>query len=268
MRIIDSHVHVLNNYAPMEPFGDIGRVDRLLHLMDGAGVEMAIVLPVVAKFSPDNNAECAQWARQHPDRLATMTDIQLHEPNAAELVINAKETYQSIGISYYPNSQDISWVLKEEHKPIWDAFSKTQLVCNLQVTPANHAILVTLAERNPAVNFLCNHLGLPGAFDTDNPNYNSLSPAQRLDNVYIKASAFYAAAKKPWDPKCPQALGYLSELIRLFGAKRILWGSDWPPTGNHLTYKQSLEIIRVFSGLKENQRNFVLGENAANLFGI
>ena len=93
MRIIDSHVHILNNYAPMEPFGDIGRVDRLLHLMDGAGVEMAIILPVVAKFSRDNNTECAQWAHQHPDRLATMTDIQLHEPNATELVINAKETY-------------------------------------------------------------------------------------------------------------------------------------------------------------------------------
>ena len=57
MRIIDSHVHVLNHYAPMEPFADMGRVDRLLHQMDGAGVEMAIMLPVVADFSPDNNEE-------------------------------------------------------------------------------------------------------------------------------------------------------------------------------------------------------------------
>ena len=269
MRIIDSHVHVLDNYAPMEPFGDIGRVDRLLHLMDNAGVEMAIMLPVVADFSPDNNEECAEWARQHPDRLATMTDIPLHDPQAAELVLNAKETYQSIGISYYPNTQDINWMLEKEYTLLWEAFTKTQLVCNLQVTPANHTTLVTLAARYPPINFLCNHLGLPGGFDKDHPNYNLLAPGQQLKNVFIKASAFYAAAETPGDPRCEQALGYLTELLKLFGPKRILWGTDWPPTSNHLTYRQALDIVRTFSpDLNENELACILGKNAADLFGI
>ena len=66
MPVIDAHVHVLPNFAPMAPWEDLGRVDRLLH----RGVDKAVVLPVVAEYSPGNNQECAQWGREHPDRLA------------------------------------------------------------------------------------------------------------------------------------------------------------------------------------------------------
>ena len=30
MRVIDAHVHTLDDYQPMTPFQDMGRVDRLL----------------------------------------------------------------------------------------------------------------------------------------------------------------------------------------------------------------------------------------------
>ena len=43
MRIIDTHVHTLDNFAPMAPFEDMGRVDRLLHHMDEAGVDKALM---------------------------------------------------------------------------------------------------------------------------------------------------------------------------------------------------------------------------------
>ena len=65
MRVIDAHVHVLDDYQPMAPFPDMGRVDRLLQWMDDAEVEKAVMLPIVADFSPDNNEECGRWARNH-----------------------------------------------------------------------------------------------------------------------------------------------------------------------------------------------------------
>mgnify|MGYP001296780459 CR=1 FL=1 len=45
MRIIDAHVHVGDNYKPMTPFQDNGRVDRLLRLMDECEVEKAVMVP-------------------------------------------------------------------------------------------------------------------------------------------------------------------------------------------------------------------------------
>ena len=66
MRIVDAHVHVLNHYKPMAPFEDMGRVDRLLSHMDGAGVEKAVMLPVVAAFSPGNNRSAPSGPRTIP----------------------------------------------------------------------------------------------------------------------------------------------------------------------------------------------------------
>ncbi|MYI63597.1 MAG: hypothetical protein F4105_18470 [Gemmatimonadetes bacterium] len=84
MPVIDAHVHVLSNFAPMAPWEDLGRVDRLLHHMDECDVDKAVVLPVVADYSPGNNQECAQWGREHPDRLAVLTDVPMHQQDAAE----------------------------------------------------------------------------------------------------------------------------------------------------------------------------------------
>ena len=89
MRIIDAHVHVLDDYRPIAPFQDTGRADRLLALMDECGVEKAIMLPVVADFSPDNNRECADLVGRHPDRLAMLADVPMHEPDAAARVLTA-----------------------------------------------------------------------------------------------------------------------------------------------------------------------------------
>ena len=93
MRIIDAHVHVGDNYRPMTPFQGTGRVDHLLRLMDECEVEKAVMVPVVAEFSPDNNSECARWSRQHPDRMAAMTDVAMHELSAIEEVARAREEY-------------------------------------------------------------------------------------------------------------------------------------------------------------------------------
>ena len=270
MRIIDAHVHVGDNYEPMSPFQDTGRVDRLLMLMDQSEVEKAVMVPVVADFSPDNNAECALWARKHPDRLAAMIDVAIHELNAAEEIARAREEYDAVAISYYPNSADISWMLEPQYDPVWEALKNHVSVFNLHVSPPNYPTLLELAHRHIDLFFVCNHLGLPGQhFEPSDPTYGGLIGARALPNIYIKASAFYGAATTPWDLRCPRALGFFAALLRDLGPSRLLWGTDWPPTSSHLTYRQALEIVRSGAeGMDEGTLELVLGENAARVFGI
>jgi predicted TIM-barrel fold metal-dependent hydrolase len=160
-------------------------------------------------------------------------------------------------------------MLDAERAPLWAAFAHSGLVCNLQVTPPNYGTLIELARRYSNINFLCNHLGLPSAFEPGDATYGGLAPAADLDNIYIKASAFYAAAATPWDFRCPRALGFFSTLLKMFGPTHILWGSDWPPTSRHLTYRQALEIVRTHAtDLDDAARALVLGTNAAQLLDI
>lgn len=270
MRIIDSHVHVLSTFQPMAPFEDTGRVDRLLQLMDDSGVEKAVMLPVVADFSLTNNEDCARWAAEHPDRLATMTDVPLHQADAPQRVSRARDQYGAVAISYYPNSADLSWLLAPDREPLWAAFAASGLVCNLQVNPPNYPVILELARRHPQIRFVCNHLGLPlKHFEPDDPEYGGLLAARSLPNLFVKASAFYAAAATSWDFRCPRGLGFFAALRQGLGPDRLLWGTDWPPTSRHLTYRQALELVRTFAeDLDDDSRCLVLGGNAARVFGI
>lgn len=268
MRIIDAHVHVLDNYAPMAPFADTGRYDRLLKHMDECGVEKALMLPVVAPFSPDNNAQCAGWARQHPDRLATLTDVPLNQPEAVSRIARAREEFGAVGISCYPATPELGWMLEPACEPVWAAFAQTGLVCNLHVTPANYQTFFTLARRHPQVRFVLNHFGLIGRSDPKDPRCGGLLEAASLGNVFVKASAFYSVAATAWDFRCPQALGVLARVLEGLGPERLLWGTDWPPSSRGLTYRQNLEIVRTVAGLGERELTLILGGNAARVFGV
>ncbi|MDE2812713.1 MAG: amidohydrolase family protein [Gemmatimonadota bacterium] len=152
------------------------------------------------------------------------------------------------------------------------AYKDTGLVCNLQIGPANYGVLLELAQSHPEIRFVANHLALPGLADgpdAQDETYGGLLQAAACPNLSIKASGFYAAAATSWDFRCPQALGFFSRLLKGLGADRLLWGSDWPPVGLHITYRQSLEIVRTFATeLDEGDRAKVLGGNAARVYGI
>ncbi len=270
MRVIDAHVHVLDDYPPMAPFQDMGRVDRLLHWMDDAEVEKAVMLPVVAEFSPDNNAECGRWAHDNPDRLATMTDVPLHESNAGERVRVARDQYGAVAISCYPKTPDLSWLAATSADPLWEAFADSRLPCNLHVTQPNYVHIVNVARQHPDVAIVLNHFALPkgGGVTPDDPSYGGLAEAADLPNLFVKVSAFYAVADTSWDPACPAPLAYLKRLVDIVGAGRLLFGTDWPPAGRHLTYRQGVEIVRTVADLTDEDRSLILGGTAARLFGI
>lgn len=276
MRIIDTHVHVLDNYAPVnldEERGENwfeGRCHRLFQHMDECGVEKALLVPVVADYSPHNNEECAQLARQHPDRLATLIDVQLNRADATEQIARAREEFGAVGISYYPDDGDLSWLAKPACDPLWQAFKTYDQVCNLQLRPPNYPVLLKLARTHADIRFVSNHLGLPAqVFDPDEADYGGLMEAASLPNLFVKASGFYAAAATPWDFRCPRILGFIARLIDGLGADRLLWGSDWPPAALHLTYRQNLELVRSFvEQLDARGRALVLGGNAARVYGI
>ena len=145
------------------------------------------------------------------------------------------------------------------------------LVCNLQVTPPNYAHIIELARRYPSVRFVMNHFGLPkgGGIAADDENFGGLDAAAAADNLFVKVSAFYSVADTAWDFHCPTALAYLYRLRDVLGADRLMFGSDWPPAGRQLTYRQIVEIVRTQAvDLSEQERAAILGGTAAGVYGV
>ncbi len=259
MRIIDAHVHVIDNYPSMTPFHGLGSYDRLLALMDKNEVEKAVMVPVMAPASPRNNEECANWARAHADRLVALTDVPLDQSDAPERIAQARQEYAAVGVSWYG---DIATIVE----PVWEALAAHDLTCNLHVGPPRFGLLLDLARAHPQIKFILNHLGLPGGLDLSDGSYGGLNAAGALDNVFVKVSGFYAVVG--WDIRQPMAQELLASLLTGLGAEKLLWGSDWPPVAFSHTYQQSLEIVRTLADLSDGQRQQILGGTAASAYGI
>ncbi len=267
-RRIDAHVHVLDEAGPLGPFATMGQHGQLLRLMDANGVDKAIMLPYVSPRTPDNNEHCASLARQHPDRLATLTDVRLHEADATAQVAGARELHGAAGISYDPQKPGLAWLTATDKEPLWEAYRANDLVCNLQITPEDYPVVLELCQRYGDIRFVLNHLGLPGGLAAGDSNYGGLLLGAAYPNLFVKASGFYACAAAAWDLQDARALGFLRQLVHGLGADRILWGSDWPPVGWHLTYRQALEIVHSAADLGEQERALIIGNNAAQVYRV
>lgn len=87
-----------------------------------------------------------------------------------------------------------------------------------------------------------------------------LARAAAYPNVYCKLSGLNVA--QPIAPAIRAAL-------RLFGARRLMLGSDWPISNPGLPYGEALkEIIRAADGLSSEELNALLGGTAKEFYRL
>jgi predicted TIM-barrel fold metal-dependent hydrolase len=72
-----------------------------------------------------------------------------------------------------------------------------------------------------------------------------------------------------WDYPYPQAQELIRHLRDLFGASKLIWGSDMPNVERFCTYRQSLDYVQSYCRfLAPSEKDAVLGKNAAELFAL
>ena len=58
-------------------------------------------------------------------------------------------------------------------------------------------------------------------------------------------------------------------LVALFGAERLIWGSDWPVLTLAGSYDEWLDLTgALLEGLAAPERHAVMGGNAARFYGV
>lgn len=101
MLIVDAQVHIWGQGLPTNPahrqltsFSQ----DDLLHEMDEAGVDAAVIHP--PGWDPNANALAIEAARQHPNRLAILGNFPLDRPESRELVDTWKQQPGMLGLRF------------------------------------------------------------------------------------------------------------------------------------------------------------------------
>ncbi|MEA2526703.1 MAG: L-fuconolactonase [Thermomicrobiales bacterium] len=83
----------------------------------------------------------------------------------------------------------------------------------------------------------------------------------------MKLSGFYALTEPAYDYPHRAAWPYVEVLLEEFGASRLLWGSDFAPSLEWVSYPQTLGLLAEMPSLDEEDCRRIEGENLLALLG-
>mmetsp|Transcript_1037 Transcript_1037/g.1713 ORF Transcript_1037/g.1713 Transcript_1037/m.1713 type:complete len:305 (+) Transcript_1037:69-983(+) len=136
--------------------------------------------------------------------------------------------------------------------------------------PLHYDDIVTLLEAHPKTKAILDHWGffLQNG-DVDEIAWQQLLSLAKYPQVYVKTSALFRVSKEDW-PYADLDSRFLA-LKSAFGAKRLMWGSDYPFVEQKCGYQKALSALAQWqqtdNNMLQEEWEFVLRKTAESLFG-
>ena len=132
---------------------------------------------------------------------------------------------------------------------------------------------MTLAQRHPGLQIVIDHVAKPGiAASQWQPWADSLTAIARQTNVFCKLSGLLTeAVPNTQTGVAHEAIApYAEHALAVFGADRLIWGSDWPVLElSGLAYAHWLQMSqKLLQNLPPAARAAVLGGNAQRVYRL
>jgi predicted TIM-barrel fold metal-dependent hydrolase len=275
--VIDSHTHVISADADRYPPAPLGghqsdwskarpvNHDALVAAMDQAGIAKSVVVQASTVYGHDCRY-LVEAVRAHPKRLAGVFSI---DPLADDAVEQMKRRIGEglVGVRLFTTGSTMPgqahWLADEASYPAWEYAEANQISVCLQMTIAGIPMLRMLLERFPKVRVLLDHLARPDL--SDGPPYAKAQPLFNLVNypgVHLKLTNRTIAAA---GEGVSTAARFIPDVVRAFGAERILWGSNFPAAEAALSDLLS-EAKAAVASLPQNERAMIFAGAARTLY--
>jgi predicted TIM-barrel fold metal-dependent hydrolase len=218
--------------------------------MDAAGVDAAVVVSAALPDDLDNNEYVAGAVVLCPDQLHQFVDVDsrwsstYHQAGAAGRLALLCDRLSPAGVSHYLAAENDGWLLSGEGCAFFAVAARRGLMAGLAATPAWFADVRAIAASVPATPVLLNHLGLVMLDPAGCLDIVRRGAGSECDNLIVKVSGYYYGS----EPSSSYPFADRLEIVRAFyetwGPRRMVWASDYPASAPHITYRQSLEVIR------------------------
>ena len=164
-----------------------------------------------------------------------------------------------------PMLQDLpepDWIVNPALAPALQAMSDAALVFDALVKPAHLPHILTLAGRYPDLRIVIDHAAKPDiAARQWQPWADGMAQIARQTHAMCKLSGLMTQAGPA--PQFDALQPYAAHVLKCFGAKRLVWGSDWPVLELAGRYADWWTCSQgLLEGLTGDERDAVLGGNA------
>ena len=128
---------------------------------------------------------------------------------------------------------------------------------------------IQFVDRHPNQIFILNHIAKPRIRQgVISPWKENLTELARRENVFCKLSGLVTEAS--WQSWTEADLDpYLQVVLTAFGAKRVMFGSDWPVLLRGSSYKRWVDTVRRgISHLSEYEQERIVGKTAVEVYRL
>jgi L-fuconolactonase len=280
---IDAHFHAWQiargDYGWLKP--DLATIYRDVEVADwwqqakGRGIGGGVL--VQAAPTAAETAFLLQLADQHPQQvLGVVGWVDLQAADAAEQVRALAAHPRLKGLR--PMLQDLAqtdWIVQERVQAGLAAMADCGLVFDALIEPRHLPVIAELAQRHPALPLVIDHGAKPRMqAPTAGPatqqwqgGLQTLAQQTRSAPLMCKLSGLWTEA--PAGEPCEHVRPWAQSLLEIWGAERLIWGSDWPVLELAGSYAQWRDwSVNLLAPLSPPQREAVLGGNASRLYRL
>jgi predicted TIM-barrel fold metal-dependent hydrolase len=268
--IIDTHVHVIAGDQQKYPRRPDAQEwvretsgEMLIELNHEAGVDRTVLVQGYGAYEYDNSY-AADCARRYPSRFAAVCIVDQRRADGPERLTYWVRERGVSGVRLITIIEPEPLIDDAAMLPLWKRASELAIPVCIMTRFHQVARLPAMLGRFPEVRVALDHLALPRL--SEGPPYNSVEPLfelARFPNLYLKFSSetLYAAGRGHSTPK-----EFFSRLIERFGARRIMWGSNFPATHDR-GFKEQVELARnELAFLPPEEQGWIFGETALSLW--
>ncbi len=178
--------------------------------------------------------------------------------------------YQKLkGFRHILQTEEPSFMLQPDFLRGIAALMEFDFTYDILIYPKHLTAAIKLVKQFPALRFVVDHIAKPNIKDKEMDEWKTgIGDLALNPNVYCKISGMVTEADwKNW--KQDDFTFYIDTVIKAFGIKRVMFGSDWPMCLVSGSYQDVLNIVsNYFSSFSADDQKLFFGDNAINFYQL
>jgi L-fuconolactonase len=242
---IDSHVHVWKTdpafpfAAGAHPSPADASVEMLLELMHASDVLRTVIIQVI-HYKWDNSY-LASVLKRYPKTFHGVCRVNPEDPAAPDQLKQLVEEQGFRGVRLSPSATAAGdWITGPLMPPLWRRCAQLKVPMTLLIPVTRLPEVHPLIEANPDLQVVIDHMA---DSPLDHPEQLELLLAlARYPKVFVKISHMWSLSAQAYP--YPDAMAQAKRLYEVFGAKRLMAGTDWPISLPKQPYAQTVALYR------------------------
>lgn len=236
--------------------------------IDKVGVEG--VVSVQADQSIKETEQLLGYADSHDFILGVVGWLPLSDQGVENLMERYSSNPLLKGIRHVVQDEpDDRFILNEAFNRGVEKLRKYNLVYDILIYERQLGSTIEFVDRHKGQVFVLDHVAKPRIQDkVMEPWKKQMKELAKRENVFCKLSGM--ATEANWQNWQPEDLHpYMEVALDAFGAKRLMFGSDWPVARLAVEYHSWIDLCRMFvSSLTVDEQGLIGGEVAREVYDL